>query len=212
MGFLIITVQLLAGLLVLTVTLFLLTLLLPVGIETHEINTDKKFRGILILWGGLVKIGVVFPLEPGWKKRLVEKLIHKLHTAEHASQDSGWGTISYEKIWKTMGKTKKRLPSGFSRKLFESVKLEAWEGTITLGVQNPALTGMLYGTVQSFISASGWQNLYTETDFINRKSQFTGIGRLKIYPARIVFLAVKYGFKSLKLFPLKIGRGAGKND
>ncbi|MCF7801080.1 MAG: hypothetical protein K9N34_03585 [Candidatus Marinimicrobia bacterium] len=212
MSLLIIIAQILAVLLAVAIVLSLMTALLPVGVETHEINTDKMFRGALLFWGGMLKIAVTVPLEPGWKKRVVDKMTRSFYSAEHLVQGIRKQTAVYERIWSVGSKAKNRLPAHFWRQIHHTVKLEPWQGTITLGVENPACTGMLYGTAQSFIAAREWPNLYAEADFVSRKSRFVGNGRVKIYPARIVFLAVKYGFKSLKLFRWKKARGAGIHD
>lgn len=201
MSLLIIILQILATLLATAIIVSIMTVLLPLGIETHEINTDKKFRGALLFWGGLVKIGLVFPLEPGWKKRLADTVVRRMNLTEHTSQGIRRKTVPFNRIWGAFGKAKTNLPAGYWRQVRHSVKFEPWQGMITLGVENPAFTGMLYGTAQSLLSTRPWSNLHVEADFVNHTSRFVGIGSIKIYPARIVFLAVKYGFKSLKLFP-----------
>lgn len=200
MSILIIIAQILAIVLAIAVILLLMTLLLPMGVVAYEINTDKKFRGALLFWGGLLKFAVAIPLETGWKKRVAQSIKSRYHSTVQSKQGSRKATTIVKKAWSALGTKKNKLPRGVWHQLYHTVRFEPWQGVITLGMENPAYTGMLFGLTQSLLATRAWSDLYTETDFVGRKSHFVGYGRVKIYPARIAFLAVKYAFKTLKLF------------
>jgi len=187
-----------AGLLV----MLTITLSLPLHMVVNEVNTDKKLKAHIAIWDGLFRIPFTYPMVmegvSGWMVKHGRDLFHRIPSGKKSTPGTEHQKTKYS--WSTFGRVRDRLPTGIWHQLKRAIQFDPWRGVITLGFANPAITGFVFGGAYNLIMCHDWPDLRVEPDFVDKHSQFKGYARLKIYPARLIFLAVKYGFKTLKLF------------
>lgn len=198
---LIIILKISAGLIACVVFLLGITAVLPWHFIVNEVNTEKKISGHLAIWGGLIRFNLAYPVNSGtvlaWFVKTSKRRIHqrKLSIKKGRQKDQRG-----RQFLKSGLNIHQQLPPGAWRNIRRSVEFEPLKGVLTLGFDNPAYTGAAYGIVYSLFPGPIGSDLNIEADFVTRKSHFKGHAGLKIYPGIIIFLAVKYGFKTLKLF------------
>ena len=196
--------QLFLIILVIALMVLILTAVLPWQITINEINTDKKFKGMLWIWAGIIRISLGYPLSSGWKRRLFKKLKAQVqYPLDNPDETPDEKHNHAWDVWLNVFNARQRISRKTWRFIWQSLHFEPWTGTLTIGFENPAYTGIIMGNVNAVIASRNWSGLYTEADFVNQHSQFIGKAPVKIYPLRIIFLAVNYAFESLKLFWIK---------
>lgn len=179
-----------------------ITLLLPLHLTVHEVNTDRKVKARVAIWNGLFQFRFSYPMEQSGMVAWLVNLGRRVKGGRPSVKNTPGVQNRPEKksIWSSISDVRDRLPAGLWHQLKRSVKFDPWRGVITLGFENPALTGLAFGSAYNLIMSQGWHGLSVVPDFVDRRSQFRGVARIKIYPSKLIFLAVKHGFKTLKLF------------
>ncbi len=179
-----------------------LILLLPWKLSIFEVNTNKKVTGRLAVLSGLIWINIDFPLTPGFRSRILKKLgvrVSKSATGlvNPKFKKSGTGLKSFNYFaWRFKASSLWKVWNVFR----PGLELEPIQGKLTISFSNPATTGWVFGGLQTILALPESSGLVVVPDFINHKTTFEGKCSLKILPARVVFLAIKYGFQTLKLF------------
>ena len=93
-------------------------------------------------------------------------------------------------------RVRRRVVVGLVRRLMRAVRFRNLDGTVTLGLGDPASTGMAYGFAQAAISVAlpPWSEFQLVPDFAGESFEADVEGRVRVYPLKAAGIMIAYVF------------------